>query len=116
MVCGACEEHEEPGNPSALKPYEGRRTTDFLFLIAIIALWVVMTIVGAIATTEGNPYNLVSPVDDEVRFTPPLRSGRACQQSNLFIYFLTLLPLSPSLYTTLSGHCRAVYVVLTMEY
>ena len=66
MVCGVCEEHEEPGNPSALKPYEKRRTTDILFLIAIIALWIVMTIVGAVSIPEGNPYRLFAPVDDKV--------------------------------------------------
>ena len=53
-------------NPSALKPYEKRRTTDVLFLLAIIAMWVVMTIVGAISIPNGNPYRLISPVDDKV--------------------------------------------------
>jgi hypothetical protein len=95
MVCGACEEHEEPGNPSALKPYEGRRTTDLLFLIALIALWVVMTIVGAVATTEGDPRKLMSPVDDKVRFTSPLHSGRAFQQSKAtWFFFFSNSPLS----------------------
>ena len=53
-------------NPSSLKPYEKRRTTDFLFLLGIIAMWVVMTIVGAISIPNGNPYRLVSPMDDTV--------------------------------------------------
>lgn len=66
MVCGLCESGEDDMNPSALKPYEKRRTTDVLFLLAIIAMWVVMTIVGAISIPNGNPYRLVSPVDDKV--------------------------------------------------
>ena len=66
MVCGVCEEHEEPGNPSALKPHDKRRTTDILFLLAIIALWIVMTIVGAVSIPQGNPYRLFAPVDDNV--------------------------------------------------
>ena len=66
MVCGVCESHEDPGDPSALKKYEKRRTTDILFLLAIICLWVVMTILGAISIPQGNPYRLIAPVNDNV--------------------------------------------------
>ncbi len=53
-------------NPSALKPYEKRRTTDCLFLIGICAMWVVMTIVGAVSIPNGDPLRLVSPMDEKV--------------------------------------------------
>jgi len=54
-------------NPSALKPYEKRRTTDCLFLIGICAMWVVMTIVGAVSIPNGDPLRLVSPMDEKGR-------------------------------------------------
>ena len=65
MVCGVCEnEEEDPSNPCALKPRDKRRTTDCLFTVLIIVMWVAMTIVGAISIPEGNPALLVSPVND----------------------------------------------------
>lgn len=41
-----------------------RHTTDILFLIAIIGLWALMTVVGAMACEKGNLDRLVHPIDD----------------------------------------------------
>lgn len=41
-----------------------RRTTDLLFLIAIIAMWIAMTVVGRSAIESGNPSLVVAPVND----------------------------------------------------
>lgn len=64
------EESKEEGGYDArnvLKPFEKRHFTDFIFAIAILALWITMTAVGAVSFADGNPYRLVSPVDDDVR-------------------------------------------------
>lgn len=69
MVCGCGTEEEydeKDGVKVALKQYEDRRTTDVLFLIGIIVMWVVMTIVGAISFAEGNPNRLIGPISSEV--------------------------------------------------
>jgi len=68
MVCGCGTEEEydeKDGVKVALKQYEDRRTTDVLFLIGIIVMWVVMTIVGAISFAEGNPNRLIGPISSE---------------------------------------------------
>jgi hypothetical protein len=56
------------GKHSKNGEYEGmvanRRTTDILFLILIIAMWICMTIVGGIAVRDGNPYRLIAPIDE----------------------------------------------------
>ena len=62
------ESKEETGvERNVLVPYEKRHFTDFIFAIAIVALWITMTAVGAVSIPDGNPYRLVSPVDDDVR-------------------------------------------------
>ena len=43
---------------------EQRHTTDVLFLIFIICMWITMTVVGAIACQRGSPYRLLAPMDD----------------------------------------------------
>lgn len=68
MVCGCGDEQdfdEKDGVKVALKSYEDRRTTDILFLLAIIAMWVIMTIVGALSFADGNPNRLIGPVSSE---------------------------------------------------
>ena len=97
MVCGLCESGEEDMNPSALKPYEKRRTTDVLFLLAIIAMWVVMTIVGAISIPNGNPYRLISHVDDKVG--PFSHNHPSLGNSTLTIFLLAMpcVPLFPKM-------------------
>ena len=97
MVCGLCESGEEDMNPSALKPYEKRRTTDVLFLLAIIAMWVVMTIVGAISIPNGNPYRLISPVDDKVG--PFSHNHPSLGNSTLtnFLFAMPCVPLFPKM-------------------
>lgn len=55
-------------NPGKGK-YDGvvprRWTTDPLFFLAIVGLWVAMSIVGGIACQEGNPALLTSPINDQ---------------------------------------------------
>lgn len=45
---------------------EKRSTTDVLFLIAIIAMWVAMSGVGGDAVQKGNIYRLIGPMNEEV--------------------------------------------------
>lgn len=44
---------------------EKRRTTDILFLLLIIAMWVVMTVFGVDSVQNGDPWRLIRPVNDE---------------------------------------------------
>jgi hypothetical protein len=56
------------GKHSKNGEYEGmatkRRTTDILFFILIVAMWICMSIVGGIAVRDGNPYRLIAPIDE----------------------------------------------------
>lgn len=45
---------------------ETRSTTDVLFLILIIAVWVCMSGVGGDAVKRGNVYRLIGPMNDQV--------------------------------------------------
>ena len=44
---------------------ESRSTTDILFLILIIAMWVAMSGVGGDAVNKGNIYRLIGPINDQ---------------------------------------------------
>ena len=44
---------------------KNRRTTDVIFLIGIIAMWVAMTIIGVSNIHTGNPYRLIAPINDQ---------------------------------------------------
>jgi len=46
---------------------EDRRSTDCLFFILIVGMWVAMTVVGAQAIKHGNPYRLLNGVNDQGR-------------------------------------------------
>lgn len=50
-----------------------RRSTDCLFLIIIVLLWAAMSYVGYRAITMGNPYRLISPINDQ---------GQVCGQTD----------------------------------
>lgn len=41
-----------------------RKRTDILFLKVIVLMWIAMTIVGIIAHQHGDPYRLITPMDD----------------------------------------------------
>ena len=41
-----------------------RRTTDVLFFLAIVAMWVAMTFIGRKSFSTGDPFRLVAGVDD----------------------------------------------------
>lgn len=44
-----------------------RHSTDCIFFLLIIAMWVAMTVVGSVATKSGNPYRLIGSSDDSQR-------------------------------------------------
>lgn len=43
---------------------EKRSCTDVICLLMIICLWIAMTCVGSLAIEHGDPYRLISPIDD----------------------------------------------------
>jgi hypothetical protein len=93
----------DDGDDGILIPYEKRHFTDCLFAIAILALWITMTVLGAVSIPEGNPYRLVSPVDD---------GGNICGVSYGFsgqenLYFVTKVGL---------GRCLTECPGTTREY
>jgi hypothetical protein len=51
-----------------------RQCTDVFFLVAIIAMWSAMSIVGALAIRTGNPFRLVAPMNDEGQLCGPYAS------------------------------------------
>eukprot|EP01041_Mallomonas_annulata_P002811 gene2811-5529_t len=59
--------HEPKKYPNFNGICENRHSTDCIFFILIIAMWVAMTVVGARATLTGNPYSLLSPRDENGR-------------------------------------------------
>lgn len=69
MVCGVCETDHEvkkvDGVAVVLKDHDERRTTDFIFLLVLIATWVAMTALGAAAGKTGDPNALISPYNDQ---------------------------------------------------
>ena len=70
MVCGVCSDEEEvkkvDGVAVVLKDYEERRTTDSLYLLILIATWVAMTILGIIASKDGDINRLIAPYNNQV--------------------------------------------------
>ena len=58
----SCDKHSKQG--SYVGMVQSRHTTDILFILLIIGMWVAMTVIGAIAIKNGNPYRLIAPVDD----------------------------------------------------
>lgn len=58
----SCDKHSKQG--SYVGMVQSRHTTDILFFLLIFGMWVAMTVVGAIAIKNGNPYRLIAPVDD----------------------------------------------------
>lgn len=56
------QKHGAHGNYDGCTP--SRKTTDIIFLLAIVALWAIMTILGANSTKYGNPYRLLDPIND----------------------------------------------------
>lgn len=78
MVCGVCSDEEEvkkvDGVAVVLKDYEERRTTDSLYLLILIATWVAMTILGIIASKDGDINRLIAPYNNQ---NPPLFCGHS---------------------------------------
>ena len=52
-----------------------RACTDVFFLVAIVAMWCAMSIVGALAIRTGNPYRLVAPMNDQGQLCGPYASS-----------------------------------------
>jgi hypothetical protein len=56
---------------SAHGSFEGcvknRRSTDCLFLLLIIAMWIAMTVIGSTSVRNGDPFRLVDPIDYQGR-------------------------------------------------
>ena len=75
MVCGVCEAEEEvkkvDGVAVVLKDYDERRTTDSLYLLILMATWVAMTILGSIASADGDINKLIAPYDSSVSVLSP---------------------------------------------
>ena len=53
--------------------YDKRRITDVTFLLLLSGFWIVMTAIGIYSIKNGNPYLLISPVNDQ---------GQVCGHSN----------------------------------
>jgi choline transporter-like protein 2/4/5 len=91
MVCGVCESNEEPkkvdGVAVVLKDYEERRTTDSLFLLVLIALWVAMTIVGAMGLKGASIQSLIRPYDSDGNFC-----GVDKKEAEPYMYYIRTNP------------------------
>ena len=78
------EKHPSAGKYEGLNPE--RHTTDFIFFIAIFAMWVCMSCVGGYAVRNGgDPYRLLGPINSE---------GKICGYSdgykaNKYLYTVT---------------------------
>ena len=76
-----------------------RHCTDVFFLVAIVAMWSAMSIVGALAIRTGNPFRLVAPMNDQGQLCGPYASsGIDRQVPLLFLHALlshTLLTTNP---------------------
>ena len=109
MVCGCEEMDEKPkevnGVAIALKGYEERRTTDSLYFLVLVATWVAMTILGAVAIKNGDIDRLIAPYNSDVRITLTLNS---IYHSSPCVYFVVLSQsLTYSLFSTSLISCRA---------
>ena len=67
-----------------------RQCTDVFFLVAIVAMWSAMSIVGALAIRTGNPFRLVAPMNDQGQLCGPYASSgtmRSRYFSTTFAYY-----------------------------
>ena len=102
MVCGVCSDEEEvkkvDGVAVVLKDYEERRTTDSLYLLILIATWVAMTILGIIASKDGDINRLIAPYNNQVslRFIATI----VCNSELSFFSFSLIFFL-----VNISGYC-----------
>jgi hypothetical protein len=70
MVCGYCEGPEEEvkkidGVAVVLKDYEERHGTDRLYILLLVATWVIITILGALGKKDGNVDMLLNPYNTD---------------------------------------------------
>ena len=62
--CDRVEKHPSSGKYEGLNPE--RHSTDFIFFIAIFAMWICMSCVGGYAVRNcGDPYRLLGPINSE---------------------------------------------------
>ena len=61
-----------------------RQCTDVFFLIAIVAMWCAMSIMGAMAIRTGvsNPFRLVAPMNDQGQLCGPYASSSGILSSS----------------------------------
>jgi len=70
MVCGYCEGDSEEvkkvdGVAIVLKDYEERHGTDRLYILILVAVWVAITILGAVGAKDGNIDMLLRPYNTQ---------------------------------------------------
>jgi hypothetical protein len=80
-----------------------RRTTDVLFFLAIIAMWVAMTFIGRKSFSTGDPFRLVAGVDD---------LGRVCGYDEGIKAFCTLRN-SRHNSVVCFGRCKGIALLLS---
>ena len=75
-----------------------RQCTDVFFLVAIVAMWSAMSIVGALAIRTGNPFRLVAPVNDQGQLCGPYASSGTYIRWCSFVCVWFYVPIQPILH------------------